>query len=239
MFKGTKAFLVISVLSFFIFLFSCKSKHAATEKQIVATPEEMDTRVTENVKAVLQYALDNNGKINDSIKLSVAAIVDSFYHKNDYVNIWSKNEKWEPLADSLYNFIEGSETYGLFPSDYHYKDISEIRLALTKDTLAKTDANMWTIAELMLSDAFMQLSKHLKQGRLLPDSISLSANAAVTNDFFIKNLNTVIRERSLTSLLNTLEPKHTGYSELKKGIKRFTDSMDRRRYTYVVYPNKD
>lgn len=195
--------------------------------------------MTENVKAVLQYALDNNGRINDSIKLSVTAIVDSFYHKNDYGNIWSKNEKWEPLADSLYNFIEGSESYGLFPSDYHYKDIREIRSALINDTLAKTDANAWTIAELMLSDAFMQLSKHLKQGRLLPDSLSLSANAAVANDFFIKNLNTVIREKSLTSLLNTLEPRHTGYSELKKGIKRFTDSMDRRRYTYVVYPNKD
>ncbi|HUS02759.1 MAG TPA: L,D-transpeptidase family protein [Chitinophagaceae bacterium] len=239
MFKRTKAYLIFALFISMIFIFSCKSKHAATEKQIVATPEEMDTKVTENVKAVLQYALDNNGKINDSIKLRVAAIVDSFYHKNDYVNIWSRNEKWEPIADSLYNFIEGAETYGLFPSDYHYKDIREIRSALIKDTLAKTDANTWTIAELMLSDAFMQLSKHLKQGRLLPDSISLSANSAVTNDFFIKNLNTVIRERSLTSLLNTLEPKHTGYSELKKGIKRFTDSMDRRRYTYVIYPNKD
>jgi len=239
MFKRKKAFLVITVLTFFFLLFSCKSKHAATEKQIVATPEEMDTKVTENIKAVLQYSLENNGKINDSIRLAVAAIVDSFYHKNDYLNIWSKSEKWEPLADSLYNFIENSEAYGLFPSDYHYKDIREIRSVLIKDSLAKTDANIWTIAELMLSDAFMQLSKHLKQGRLLPDSISLSADSAVTNDFFIKNLNTVIEQKSLTSLLTTLEPKHTAYHELKKGIKRFTDSMDRKRYTYVVYPNKD
>lgn len=239
MFKLIKANLVFALFTSLLFLFSCKSKHAATEKQIVATPEEMDTKVTENIKAVLQYALDNNGKINDSIKLRVAAIVDSFYHKNDYVNIWSKKEKWEPLADSLYNFIENSEAYGLFPADYHYKDISEIRSVLIKDSLAKTDANIWTIAELLLSDAFMQLSKHLKQGRLMPDSISLSANSAVTNDFFIKNLNTVLEERSLTSLLNTLEPKHAAYNELKKGIKTFTDSMDRKRYTYVVYPNKD
>jgi murein L,D-transpeptidase YcbB/YkuD len=239
MFKATKAFLVITALISFISLFSCKSKHAATEKQIVATPEEMDTKVTENIKAVLQYALDNNGNINDSIRLAVPAIVDSFYHKNEYVNIWSKNEKWEPLADSLYNFIEGSETYGLFPSDYHYKDIREIRSTLIKDSLAKTDANIWTIAELMLSDAFMQLSKHLKQGRLLPDSISLSANSKLMNDFFIKNLNNLIEEKSLTALLTTLEPKHAAYNELKKGIKRFTDSMDRKRYSYVVYPNKD
>jgi hypothetical protein len=215
------------------FIFSCKSKHAADEKQIVAKPEEMDTKVTENVKDVLQYALDNNGKINDTIKLNLTSIVDSFYHKNNYENIWSNNEKWDPIADSLFTFIQGSESYGLFPSDYHYNDIREIRSTLTKDTAAKTDANLWTIAELMLSDAFMQISKHLKQGRLLPDSISLSANSAATNDFFIQNLNTAIKQNSLTSLLNTLEPKHTGYIELKKGVKRFTDSMDRKKYTYV------
>ena len=166
-------------------MLSCKSKHAATETQIVATPEEMDTKVTENSKEVLQYALDNNGKINDSIKLNLTAIVDSFYRNNNYTNIWSKNEKWEPLADSLYNFIEGSEAYGLFPSDYHYKDIRAIRTMLDKDSLAKTDAIIWTKADLMLSDAFMQISKHLKQGRLLPDSISLSADTTLTKDFFL------------------------------------------------------
>ena len=230
-------FIIVSVS--LVFFISCKSKHAAVDKQIIATPEEMDAKVTENNKAVLQYALDNNGKINDSIRLSLAAIVDSFYHKNNYINIWSKNEQWNPLADSLYNFIEGSEAYGLFPKDYHYKDLSTIRTMLAKDSVARTDANVWTKAELMLSDAFMQISKHLKQGRLLPDSISLSANSNLTNDFFIKNLNTVIDQKTLTPFLNTLEPTHKGYTELKKGIKKFTDSMDRKVYTYVIYPYKD
>lgn len=239
MFQHSRSYLIFTLLIFLFFLFSCKSKHAATETQIVATPEEMDTKVTENSKAVLQYALDNNGKINDSIKLSLTAIVDSFYRSNNYMNIWSKNEEWEPLADSLYNFIEGSEAYGLFPADYHLKDITAIRIMIDKDSLAKTDANVWTKAELMLSDAFMQLSKHLKQGRLLPDSISLSSDRTLTKDFFIKNLNTVFENGSLTPLLNSLEPKHKGYIELKKGIKKFVDSMDRKIYTYVVYPNKD
>ena len=232
-----RANLIFTSIILLIFLFSCKSKHAATEKEIVAVPEQMDAKVTENVKEVLRYALDNNGKVNDSIQLSLPAIVDSFYHKNNYTNIWSKTEKWEPMADSLYNFIEEAEMYGLFPSDYHYKHLFSIRTMLDKDSLAKADANVWTQAELMLTDAFMQVSKHLKQGRLLPDSISLSANTS-TSDFFINNLNTAIEKRSLAPLL-TLEPKHKGYVELKKGIKKFIDSMDRKPYTYIIYPNKD
>ncbi|MDB5200061.1 MAG: hypothetical protein JWO92_2024 [Chitinophagaceae bacterium] len=239
MFQFRRSHLIFISLIFFGFLFSCKNKHAAIEKQIVAVPEEMDAKVTENVKEVLQYALDNNGKINDSIRLSLTSIVDSFYHKNNYINIWSKNEKWEPVADSLYNFIKDCEGYGLFPQDYHYKDLVTIKTILTKDSLAKTDANVWTKAELMLSDAFMQISKHLKQGRLLPDSISLSSDSTLTNDFFIKNLNTLIENRSLISVIHTLEPKHKGYIELKEGIKKFSENMDRRIYTYVAYPYKD
>lgn len=238
MFQHKRVNLIFTALLFSFFL-SCKTKHAAIEKQIVAAPEQMDTKVGENIKEVLQYALDNNGKINDSIKLSLSAIVDSFYHKINYENIWSKDEKWEPLADSLYNFIEGSEAYGLFPSDYHYKDITALKALLSKDTLAKTDATVWTQAELMLSDAFMRLSKHLKQGRLLPDSISLSADTTVTNDFFIKNLITVTESKTLLPLFSSLEPAHKGYIELKSVIKKFADSMDKKKYTYLIYPNKD
>ncbi len=236
-------FLLFSSFLFLSFIFSCKSKEAPDsyrdEKEIVTTPEKMDKVVTENVREILQYALDNNGKINDSIKLSLVEIVDSFYDKNDYINIWSKNEKWEPLADSLYNFIEGCEPYGLFPIDYHYKNLRALRGKVVSDSSAKADANVWTKAELMLTDAFMLLSKHLKQGRLMHDSISLSANKNLANDFFIRNLNTVINNHSLIPLLNSLEPKHKGYAELKNGIKKFADSMDRHIYTYIGFPYKD
>lgn len=218
---------------------SCKNKYAAVEKQIIEDPAKMDDKVNENIKAVLQYAIDNNGKINDSIKLNTTVIIDSFYQKNDYKHIWNKDGVWQPLADSLYNFIEASETYGLFPSDYHFKDLKILKLKIAGDSLARKDANVWTKAELMLSDAFMQIAKHLKQGRLLPDSISLSADTSMLNNFFIKNLNAVVDHNSLSAFFNSLEPKHTAYIELKKGIKKFVDSMDREKYTYLVYPNKD
>ncbi len=236
-------FLFFTSLFFLVFFFSCKSKDAPEgyrdQKEIIETPEKMDEEVAKNVKEILQYALDNNGKINDSIRLSLTGILDSFYHKNNYVNIWSKNEEWEPLADSLYNFIESSAAYGLFPLDYHYKDLQALRTQVANDSLAKSDANVWTKAELMLTDAFMMIAKHLKQGRLLHDSISLSANKTLANDFFIKNLNIVLQNGSLFPLLKTLEPKHTGYKDLKNALQKFTDSMDRQIYTYIVFPYKD
>lgn len=239
MFNHCRACLFFTVFIFFNFIYSCKSQHAATEKQVVEKPVEMDAKVDENIKDVLQYALDNSGHITDSIKLHNAYIVNSFYQTNDYKNIWSSTEHWLPLADSMYNFISGCEYYGLFPADYHFADLKKIKDHLATDTTAKKDANLWTKADLLLTDAFMLISKHLKQGRLLPDSLSLSADTSLTRKFFINNLNTVLQNRSLTLFLQTLEPKHAAYIKLKSGLKKFVDSMDKKRYTYILYPYKD
>src|ERR1700722_11430845 len=104
----------------------CKSKHSRLEKEIVKKPEEMDDQITDNIKTVLQYAKDNDGKINDSAKLSLLNVVASYYDQAEYHNTWSHKEKWLPLADSLFEFIETSKYYGLFPSDYHLQDLAAI-----------------------------------------------------------------------------------------------------------------
>jgi Uncharacterized protein conserved in bacteria len=218
---------------------SCKTKHAADKPQIIEKPAEMDVHVNENIEAVLKYASDNNGKINDSIRLNVLPIVVSFYRGTDYKNVWSRNEEWLPLADSLFNFISNSQVYGLYPSDYHYRDIQLIKDKLENDSVAKKDATFWTKADLLLTDGFMQITKHLKQGRLLPDSLSLSADSSLTDKFFAKNLKDVLETNSLVNVLQTLEPVHAGYVELKKGLPGFLNTMDRRVYTYITYPNKD
>ena len=75
---------VLLMLMLVCFMVRCKGKHAAVQKEIVKKPAEMDDQVTDNIKAVLQFAEDNNGRINDSIKLNLPGIVNAFYDKNDY-----------------------------------------------------------------------------------------------------------------------------------------------------------
>lgn len=232
------SYIFFIVFSAFIFNSSCKSKHPAKEPLIVEKPEEMDKHLGQNIQAVLQYALDNNGNINDSIHLDLLPVVNTFYKDGDYANIWSTKEVWQPIADSLYNFIEHSELYGLFPGDYHFKALQFLKNKLDNDSLSRTDATLWTQADLMLTDGFMEISRHLKEGRLLPDSLSLFADTS-SDKFFTGNLKTVLENKSLTAVINSLEPKHNGYLDLKNSVPDFLDSMDRKTYTYIVYPNKD
>lgn len=221
------------------FVISCKHKHPAVKKEIVKKPEEMDDQITDNIKAVLQFAKDNNGKINDSVKLNLTAVVTAFYDKNDYHNIWSRKEKWMPLADSMFSFIEHSKYYGLYPEDYHLKQLTALRKKLIDDSLAKTDAIVWTKADLILTDAFMKTAKDLKEGRLIPDSVSITKKENFVDSFFIRSLNEAGKNNSLSDVFNSMEPSRIRYQSLRILVKNFVDSMDNTDYEYIRYPQKD
>jgi murein L,D-transpeptidase YcbB/YkuD len=205
---------------------------------IVADPKQMDKTASENIQAMLEFAVNNNGKIDDSTRLKLTAITNEFYAAEDYQPVWSSKELWQPLADSLFEFINNAELEGLFPKDYHLKNLQSVKHKLDTDSLKRMDAALWTRADLLLTDAFMRITKDLKHGRLQPDSITLNKDSLNAKDFFIKNLNDLLAKKQFSALLNSLQPSSKGYWELKKGIKRFLDSMDRRTYTYVTYPYK-
>ncbi|MEJ7589575.1 MAG: peptidoglycan-binding protein [Ferruginibacter sp.] len=222
-----------------IFIISCNDTNRPAEKKIVADPLDMDQAVSESIKQTLNFALEHQGKINDSFHLKLVSLVSDFYSQNDHATIWSHNEKWVPLVDTMINFLQNSELYGLFSKDYHFKDLRELKSSLDSDSLKRMDAQQWTKADLLLTDGFMHLLKDLKVGRLRPDSAFLHKNdTSSKTDFYITTLKTLVQNRDLTSLVSNIEPKHFGYQELKKSIPGFLDSMDRKVYTYVTYPFK-
>jgi L,D-transpeptidase YcbB len=192
-----------------------------------------------DLEAVLTYALQHNGKIDDSTRLQMAEVVNAFYQQKEYDKIWCRKQVWQPLADSLYRFIASAELQGLFPKDYHFAQLRGIKYTVDRDSLKKTGEALWTKAELLMTDGLMHLMQDLKQGRLQVDSLGLYKKAGMAAQFFIKNANLILEQQKLSPVLESLQPKHIGYRELKKGIGRFLDSMDRRTYTYVSYPYKD
>jgi hypothetical protein len=206
-------FIFLSLLLLCCF-FSCRENHPAKEKEIVQTPEEMDDQVSDNLKAVLLFAKENNGKINDSISLSQPVLVNYFYDQNNFKSIWNSKENWLPQADSMFLFIENSKYYGLYPEDYHFNELQYLRKKIAADSTARMDAITWTKAELMLTDAFIKTLKDLREGRLLPDSVSIFSKKDYADSFFTENLNNIKNNNNITSVFNKNEPHHTGYHSL-------------------------
>ena len=220
-------------------MISCNNGPSLREKKIVVDPDRMDKETSESIKHALSYALLHDGKINDSIDLKFISVVNDFYKSNEHANVWSRREKWVPFTDSLIRFVQNCELYGLFPRDYHLKNIRSLKKELDSDSLKRMDAELWMRADLMLTDDFMHLVKDLKKGRLPVDSTFLKkSGVSVEKDLYTATLLTLIKKKHFTRLIDSLEPKHLGYQELKKCIPRFLDSMDRTNYTYVTYPFK-
>jgi len=234
--KIKTAFIFLSLL---VFISSCKEKHAAKETVIVDVPEQMDEKVSENMKAVLNFAEDHDHKINDSIKLFQFELVNNFYKQNNFKSIWSSNEEWFPLADSLYFFIQRSKYYGLYPSDNHFKALRSLRLNLEEDSITRSDAISWTKAELMLTDAFMRTLKDLHEGRLMPDSLSITSDKNYIDSFFISHLNTAQTTKNITDLFEEVQPKNNDYQSLKNKLKNFVDTMDTTTYLFINFPYDD
>jgi murein L,D-transpeptidase YcbB/YkuD len=231
--------LLLFVLSQLI-LFSCHDKPSRqSEKDTVKSPAQMDEHVSEDLKRMLQSAVDDQGKLNDSISLTYTTLLDSLYQQNNYAPLWSDKGHWLAPGDSLYAFIGQSKDYGLFPSDYHYGSLAFVQRVFREDSLSRKNAAIWARADLLLSDAFFTLVKHLKQGRLKYDSVTLRKDTVLPDSFYMQTLNTALQSKQVISTLETLEPRHRGYDSLKTYLKDFLASAHFRKLTWLDYPYKD
>lgn len=232
----------ILFLMFVFFSVACNNNQK--EKEIVTEPGKMDDVVQSKLKAILSSITESKGKLDDSSSTIYSfASVKEFYKNNQYKVIWSSAESYTSFADSLFQFIEQSKFYGLFPEQYHLKQLTFIRDRFAADTLAQTDrrdAVLWTKTELLLTDAFLTMAKHLHKGRLMPDSIYKKIDSVQGLSYYHSYLKTVLQGKSITEVLNSLEPKHKGYQVLRKSINLFLDSAKfTPAYTYLPYPYKD
>lgn len=222
---------------------SCNNSSRSPANDIVIVPEKMDKRVSEKIEEYLADAVSGKTAANDSISLKQPSLVQDVFKHCKFETLWSKEEQWNKQGDELFAFIENSRAYGLFPEDYHLKDIQSLRSTFIADSLSKngprTNAALWTKGELMLTDAFVQIINDIKLGRLMPDSVLQRRDSVINIGLYLSKLNEFITGTPVTAIAESLEPKHKGYRLLKAGIKQFVDSADFRKFTYVPFPYKD
>ncbi len=229
------------ILLCLLVLVACNSKKENRDN-IASTPQELQQKATDLIQKITEKAIANNGQLDDStITLSQPRLAKLLYEKKSFEPIWCQKEEWLPAGDSLFNFIESSQLFGLFPEDYHLNQIKIIRQKFNADSLSKgnrKDAALWSQADIMLTDAFVQIVKDIKLGRLPQDSITLRKDSVLSDDFYLQQFD-ALQQLSFASVVQSLEPKHRSYHLLKAGIKKFLDSADYKQFTPVPYPEKN
>jgi len=222
-------------------LVACTDKTKKGE-HIASNVKELQQKTTDLIREFTDNVLANNGKLDDStILLRQARLARFLYEKKAFEPLWCNKEEWLPAGDSLFNFIASSQLFGLFPEDYHLDQLQHIRQQFTNDSLSKRarrDAALWSKADLLLTDAFVQIIKDVKLGRLPQDSITLRKDSVLGDDFFVQQLD-ALQQSSFANIVQSLEPGQRGYHLLKAGIKNFLDSANYKQFTVVPYPEKN
>lgn len=229
--------LLIFFLLLVVFLHACKRpvRPSSQSRHIVDQPRDMPDAIAAELENRLDYAMENNGIIGDSVRLDFVETVNDFYEGTDYRPVWSDTLAWRPVADSMFNYLGAGLREGLFPEDYHLRELDSLRLRLT-DSLKRKDAMIWTEAELLLTDAFMKLARDLRQGRLQADSVSWHHDPKKRDGFFIPMFRLLLDTGRLSLVTDSLQPKYSAYRDLKKALRAYLKTMDSKEYTYVLFP---
>jgi murein L,D-transpeptidase YcbB/YkuD len=238
---GSRRFYLLLVILPVIYCFPGCEQPKPPETVIVSTPEELNPKVTDIIRGSLNYAAEKDGTIDDTIRLFDTKTVRSIYEGYQYASLWSRDEAWLALGDSMRTFLEDAKVYGLFPEDYHFPLVDSMAIIFERDSLAtgaRRDAVRWAKADILLTDAFVKVVKDLKLGRLPVDSLTQRRDTGLTEEFYTEKFRELQQHRQLSAVWDSVEPRHRGYQMLKATIRDFLDSADNRTFT-VVPPRKD
>ena len=236
--KFSRSHLLILALGFIIFCASCNQKKTtALPGHISAT--QMDRFVQDSIADFLTSATQNKGFINAGLSLYAPLLLQYYYDLYEFAPVWSSNKQWKPAKDSLMQYLRVCEQDGLFPQSYHLDTLQALTTKLDLDSNKLQSPGTWAKADLLLTDALVHMLEDLKHGRLHADSLSWKHNAGRHETFFRKYLDTIQAGASISSVAQMLQPGLMQYQELRKAVPSFLDSMNRKKYIYLVYPFKD
>lgn len=142
-----------------------------------------------------------------------------FYKNTQCHPVWSEENDINPQAVSLIYTIVGSsgEGFDIYDPVYNLKSILNLMELIKSDATHKNNPVAFAQLDILLTDAYLMLGKHLYYG-LLP-------RETVIEKWFIPKkkpinmglrLEDSLREGNIQASLEELSPSHLGYKALKK-----------------------
>ncbi|WP_246255563.1 L,D-transpeptidase family protein [Cyclobacterium plantarum] len=145
----------------------------------------------------------------------------TFYSERAFLPGWLEESKPSCEALELRLLIQQSKFDGLVPADYHLEQLNflfERSLSdeiLTEKELAKMD--------ILLSDAFMLLAKHLYQGKVHPEHLEgiWDIQSKEDDPRLLEKLNLALAKQNVRQQLFSLHPKFPIYQRMRQSLKKY------------------
>jgi L,D-transpeptidase YcbB len=144
-----------------------------------------------------------------------------FYSSNNYQPVFIKSFDDKQLVDSLLIILSRAEEHGLNPEHYHfstihtefYKAIDTVQNILRYSHLA--------IAELLVIDAILKYSSHMRYGLVNPKIIFSGSYFLPIDDSSKGDLFQPLSQENILQYLNDIQPKSKRYRDLQWVLKYY------------------
>lgn len=190
---------VMKKLGFLIFLLACGCQ---SFREQPAVPASADTQPH---IFLLDTALFSSADLNS------LASVRAFYARKDFALFWHDGGTLIAAADSLTDMLRDAKAFGLIDRDYHVKELETV----LKDTVS---ADRFSKADVLLSDAYLTLYSHIRDGRLDPQTLMRRDLSRITDQAAIASLE-ILGSASIKKELQLIEPPAPQYHLLKAALK--------------------
>lgn len=120
-------------------------------------------------------------------------------------------------GSSLYQFINAVPALGLEPHLYHQLNLDNPQLSPLQQSIR---------SDLLLTDAFLKLSRHLSQGQLTPEDVDPLWKIPQEQTDSLQLLDQAIINLNPVAVLNSLAPQPGGYHRLLQALESYQRMAD-------------
>ncbi len=210
---SSKTHLVIAFSLLFVFCACMNSNSQGTKNQNNVSIEKLQKAIE------TKFTTDAQSTRQDS-SLSYFDTLQVYYSKNQYQPVFFSEQPQN--VDSISSLLALSFEHGLNPLWYHVEQIKECLTALhrkeTESELIATQARL----EILLADAVLKYSNHMKHGVLNPvkmfgDRYALPYPKAEDIDVFL-----ALKQQNIFKYLQDIQPKADRYVKLQTALRNLT-----------------
>ena len=146
----------------------------------------------------------------------------SFYLKRNYTPLFITSFEEKGFVDSLLNILGKADEHGLNPDQYHINQIKDEFAESFHDTIANYSSySHLADTELLISDAILKYSFHLRYGLVNPKKIFSDSYFLPAVDSAKKNLFEPLYQKNILNYLQDIQPKSKRYKNLQTALERF------------------
>ena len=187
--------------------------------QIQAFPSQQ--QISEEIQNRLSESENRKKLLVKSRTIKSERLLGRFYQNREFKPAWIGSTGAHPLVKEMIRAIQQSRFEGLSPDFYHLNEISETVSILGDPRQQKDHLGSATNLDLLLTNAFLQLGRHLQWGKASPPPADAVQFSETADNLLLGALNDLLLSGRVFSILDSLTTHRHDYESLRKALGRY------------------